>query len=270
LQRFRNDPALRALLLIGALAGMARTEAMSAEYTLFLFSSPAKGLEQGYESHFVTDTARALLTLPEVRSVQQFRILQRHLVLGAKPYADVMQVLLRSDDLATTMRKLGSLRDADALFTQRYLADVVRSGVYYGEGTFVPLGPARVAVGRDVEPDAHHYVVMFFTNAAPGKLAAFNRWYDRQEIAALLSIKGVLSAQRFTLAAEQLRDPRREHRYQYSVRLELATTDINRTLDEFQSAFQAGRILTNPALSRDFSDGVFEPASETFSHAHQP
>jgi hypothetical protein len=134
----------------------------------------------------------------------------------------------------------------------------------------VPLGPARMAVGHGVDPNAHHYVVMFFTNAAPGKLAAFNRWYDKQEMAALLGIKGVLAAQRFTLAAQQLRDPRRDHRYQYSVRLDLATTDINRTLDEFQSAFQAGRILTNPTLSPDFSDGLFEPASERFSHAHQP
>jgi hypothetical protein len=126
LQRFWAYQALRALLLIGALAGMGhRAEAMSPEYTLFLFSSPAKGMEQSYESHFVPDTARALLTLAKVRSVQQFRILPRHLVPGAKPYADVMQVLLRSDDLATTMRKLGSLRDADGLFTQHYLADVV-------------------------------------------------------------------------------------------------------------------------------------------------
>ena len=48
------------------------------------------------------------------------------------------------------------------------------------------------------------YKWLVFTNAAPGREEAFNRWYDEVHIADLLRVPGIVGARRSELTQEQL------------------------------------------------------------------
>ena len=191
-------------------------------------------------------------------TVQQFHILPRHLIPGAKPYAYVLRIELHTRDLAGTLAKIRALRDDGRILRGAELE------ARYGEGTFVPIGPRIAGAGRPA-PGARPYAVLFFTNPRPGRQAEYQSWYEAQEIPALLRQPGVVSARRYTLADQQLRDPRPAHAYQFMILLEVRSADIDSTLSGLAAAQAGGRILNGPALAPTMGDGTFEPVSPVFS-----
>ena len=53
-------------------------------------------------------------------------------------------------------------------------------------------------------------LMVVFSNAAEGREAEFNDWYERVHIPDVCSVEGVLGAQRYELAAE---DPNAPHKF---------------------------------------------------------
>jgi hypothetical protein len=79
--------------------------------------------------------------------------------------------------------------------------------------------------------------MIVFTNAAEGRDAEFNRWYDEVHLPDVLGVPGIVSAQRFALAeAQMFRD--QAHRYVTIYEIEGDAAEALEALKKASPAFQ--------------------------------
>ena len=76
------------------------------------------------------------------------------------------------------------------------------------------------------------YVIAVMTNPMPGREDEFNAWYDTQHIPDVLTIPGVVAAQRFQLAPAQRMEP--PYPYAYFAFYEVETDDLPAVVEDMR------------------------------------
>jgi len=92
------------------------------------------------------------------------------------------------------------------------------------------------------------YVFVVMTNAAAGQEAEFNRWYDEEHLADVLKLPGMVSAQRFQVAAEEADNPRAN--LKFLTLYEIETDDLSRTQAALAAAAGTPAMPISPALDK--------------------
>jgi hypothetical protein len=82
------------------------------------------------------------------------------------------------------------------------------------------------------------HVLLGLSNVLPGRESDFIRWIDSHHIPEVLRVPGVVSARRFELSNDQLRDG--EKPYRYATIYEIETDDLKATFQALRAATQAG------------------------------
>lgn len=255
---------LAAAILVAnlSLAANAAGAAPGNRYILFLFTNPAAGQESEYRHWYASEEIPQLLQIPGVAAVQHLHLVSPQLTDRPHSYTYAAKVDLETPNLRATMAAIRAARDGGRILSGPLLAKRHGEGMMeqtYGEGSFVPLAAAAASTQR---PTARtHYALMFFTNPVKGREQDYHRWYDGQEVSHLLAIPGVVSAQRYTLSDEQLRDSRDAHTYDFMVMLDVASDDIQKTLASVRASRAAGTILRSDTMETGFTDGTFEPVT---------
>jgi hypothetical protein len=93
------------------------------------------------------------------------------------------------------------------------------------------------------------YVFVVMTNAAPGQEAEFNRWYDEEHLGDVLKLPGMVSAQRFQVAAEEAANPQAS--LKFLTLYEIETDDLSRTQAALAAAAGTPAMPISPALARE-------------------
>jgi hypothetical protein len=82
------------------------------------------------------------------------------------------------------------------------------------------------------------YTLIALTNAAPGRDAEYNEWFDRRHIPEVLAVPGFKSVERFEAAhAQRVPDALP---YRYAAVYTLESEDLPKTLDALADAIRAG------------------------------
>jgi len=89
------------------------------------------------------------------------------------------------------------------------------------------------------------YRYLMFTNAAEGKDAAFNDWYDSIHIPGIMAVDGFKSFQRFKVI-DSPHTPGRTHNY--AAIYELEGNDPNAVLDRLVASFTEGRMRMSDTI----------------------
>lgn len=76
------------------------------------------------------------------------------------------------------------------------------------------------------------HIIAVLTNPVAQREDEYNRWYDDRHIPDVLTIPGVISAQRFRLSPAQRMDP--PHPYQYFSLYEIETDDLPGLIEEMR------------------------------------
>lgn len=95
------------------------------------------------------------------------------------------------------------------------------------------------------------YLFVVHSNPVEGREQEYNDWYSNQHFEELLTIPGVLSARRFTLADQQAREV--PHDYKYLAIYEVETDQPQGFIDELISRSGTGKIMRSQALANDVS-----------------
>lgn len=100
------------------------------------------------------------------------------------------------------------------------------------------------------------YKLVALTNAVAGREDEFDQWYDRQHIPDVLSIPGVLSAERFVVVGEG------PHRYMTIYEIE--TDDLEAVKAELGSRPGTDRMpITDAFDGSSASASIWEPITQT-------
>lgn len=256
---------LAAAILVATLglAANAAGDAPGNRYILFLFTNPAAGRETEYRRWYASEEIPQLLAIPGVAAVQHLHLVSPQLTDRPHSYTYAAKLDLETANLRATMDAIRAARDGGRILSGPLLAKRHGEGMMeqtYGEGAFVPLA-AAVASTQPPPTARTHYALMFFTNPLEGRQQDYHRWYNGQEMSHLLAIPGVVSAQRYTLTDEQLRDSRDAHTYDFMVMLDVASDDLQKTLVSVRASRAAGTILRSDTMETGFTDGTFEPVT---------
>lgn len=89
------------------------------------------------------------------------------------------------------------------------------------------------------------YRYLMFTNAAEGRDAEFNDWYDNVHIPDILASGGLKSPERYEIVASAFTPPS-EHRY--AAIYEVDGDDPDQALQKLVDAFSAGKMRMSDSL----------------------
>ncbi len=104
---------------------------------------------------------------------------------------------------------------------------------------------------------ARHLLVVM-SNAASGRDADYNEWYDHTHLREVLEVDGFAAAQRFKLSSHQVMD---RGPYEYMAIYEVETDDLQKTLDALNSG--SGNMEMSDALDQQSTVAwAFSPCSD--------
>jgi hypothetical protein len=104
------------------------------------------------------------------------------------------------------------------------------------------------------------YSFVVLTNPTPGKEAEYNDWYNKVHIPDVLNVKGMVGAQRFRLADQQMGG---QPQHRYLALYEIETDNLQETLDDLKSrSGTADMVLTDAIDLKGASASIFTPVAE--------
>ena len=104
----------------------------------------------------------------------------------------------------------------------------------------------------------YSFVVM--TNPTQGKEAEYNDWYNNVHIPDVLNVKGMVGAQRFRLADQQMAG---QPQHRYLALYEIETDNLQETLDDLKSrSGTADMVLTDAIDLKGVNAAIFTPVAE--------
>jgi hypothetical protein len=105
------------------------------------------------------------------------------------------------------------------------------------------------------------YYLLVFNQPVAGLEAQYNAWYDQQHAPDVVSVPGFVRAQRYVLAADQLRSA--PSKPKYLVIYQIKTSDLAGVYAEVRRRLASGETQISPALDRDsgqnYTYKVFRP-----------
>ena len=107
-------------------------------------------------------------------------------------------------------------------------------------------------------PEKHLLIAL--TNARDGRDDEFNDWYTKRHLADLMSIPGVVAAQRFALSELQRISP--PYPYKYCAIYEIETNDLATVLDALKVRANTPAMPISPAMAPNSLILYFKPISE--------
>jgi hypothetical protein len=98
------------------------------------------------------------------------------------------------------------------------------------------------------------------TNPTQGKEAEYNDWYNNVHIPDVLNVKGMVGAQRFRLADQQMAG---QPQHRYLALYEIETDNLQETLDDLKSrSGTADMVLTDAIDLKGVNAAIFTPVAE--------
>lgn len=105
------------------------------------------------------------------------------------------------------------------------------------------------------------YVLVVYSNPAPGREADYNDWYNNQHLKDVLAQPGYHSARRFRLTDFKLDDAMPPQSHQYVAFYYMRTDDPKKALDDMKTRVEEGIIGLTDAMAEDFLAYCYEAAS---------
>src|ERR1700749_1626086 len=116
-----------------------------------------------------------------------------------------------------------------------------------------------VRKSRRISPMAKYSFVVL-TNPTPGKEAEYNDWYNNIHIPDVLNVKGMVGAQRFRLADQQMGG---KPQHSYLALYEIDTDDLQETLDDLKSrSGTEDMVLTDAIDLKGAMAAIFTPVAD--------
>lgn len=100
------------------------------------------------------------------------------------------------------------------------------------------------------------YVLLVLTNAADGRDADFNDWYDQRHLPDVLDVPGMISAQRLELAPLQRKPP--PYPYRYAAIYNIETDDLAAVMAEMTRRSGTDAMLLSDAMDNDRKAWVYQ------------
>jgi hypothetical protein len=104
----------------------------------------------------------------------------------------------------------------------------------------------------------HAFVVL--TNAVAGREDEFNEWYTNRHIPDVLTLPGIVAAQRFKLSEQQRRDP--PYPWQYLAIYEAETDDLSVTINALKDRSGTASMPTSTAMAEQRVAWFYTPITE--------
>lgn len=220
-----------------ALAAVSASSSWAADaestYDLMVFSNPVAGTEAEYNTWYDKQHAPDVVSVPGFVSAQRYVLSDQQLRPDAKgPTKYLVVFKIRTRDIASVYAEVGR-RNREKLIAQSATFDR-DSARNYTYRAITPLkSGARGDAASAAKGEKSEYLQLVFSDAAPGKEQAFNRWYNQQHAPMVASTPGFQSWQRFELAATQLAPGPTEGAY--LVVFNIASTDVKAVFDSFRT-----------------------------------
>jgi hypothetical protein len=225
------------IILAWAATGLSTAPAVAAPpteetYELLIFSNPVAGTEAQYNEWYDRQHAPDVVAVPGFLSAQRYVLSDQQLRGDAKgPTKYLIVFRIKTSDLAAVYAEVAR-RNRDKLIVQSSTFDLKTARSYtYRAITLPEDGAGGDAVPATSAP-AEHYIQLVFSDAAPGKDEAFNRWYNEQHASHVASTLGFQSWQRYQLADTQLAPGPTEGGY--LVIFDITTRDARAVFDQFK------------------------------------
>ena len=104
------------------------------------------------------------------------------------------------------------------------------------------------------------YSFVVLTNPTQGKEAEYNDWYNNVHIPDVLNVKGMVAAQRFRLADQQMGG---QPQHRYLALYEIETDNLQETLDDLKSrSGTADMVMTDAIDLKAALASIFTPVAE--------
>src|SRR5262245_65090258 len=162
----------------------------------FALSNPVSGREEEFNRWYGTDHMIPTVQVPGVLAGQRFRRVEGPWPSGKRDYLTIWEM----DDPAYALAQLGQARGTDAMPIS---PSVDMSTVQ--PPTMWRRARVRTAARIATDTSERRTVVLMLANAAAGEGDAFGGALLRGGLAELADLPGVMSAELFTLADEQIR-----------------------------------------------------------------
>ena len=199
----------------------------------FALSNPVPGQEEEFNRWYGTDHLIHTVLTPGVLAGQRFRRVEGPWPSGKHDYLTIWEI----DDPAFALAQLAQARGTETMpISPSVDMSTVQPPTMWRRAT------VRTAARIATDTSERRTVVLMLANAAGGEGDAFEDALLRGGLAQLADLPGVISAELFTLADEQIRGSARK--YAYALLLELH--------DEGQAlASLADRLPALPHLDRE-------------------
>lgn len=103
------------------------------------------------------------------------------------------------------------------------------------------------------------YYDFVFNNPVAGREDEYNKWYDHQHALDVVAVPGIMTAQRFVLSDQQLRDSKPPAKY--LVIYKIVTDDLPSVQAEVSRRLQTGMTVLSPSLDQSSSVSSIYKAS---------
>jgi hypothetical protein len=102
-------------------------------------------------------------------------------------------------------------------------------------------------------PAPKHYIFVVQTNPVPGREAEYNDWYTKVHLPDLVKVPGIVSAQRFEVAAQNTTPTP----YRYLAIYDIVTTDLAATQKAMAAMAGTAAMPISPALDTAHTVSVY-------------
>lgn len=122
-------------------------------------------------------------------------------------------------------------------------------------------------------PNLKHYIYVVMTNPVAGKDAEFNNWYTNTHLKDVMKLPGVVSAQRFVVAPENINPAP----YRYLAIYDIEISDLSIFIKAQKDAINTPAMVLNPAFDlkgvyslyfQKLTNKVVADHSNAFATAH--
>lgn len=114
----------------------------------------------------------------------------------------------------------------------------------------------------------NEYVLVVYSNPAPGREDEYNDWYNNQHLRDVLAQPGYVSARRFKLTEFKLDEAMPDPSHQYVAFYNMVTDNPEQALNEMKARVEAGVIGLTDAMAPDFLAFCYGAASALVVEQH--
>ena len=254
-------PTTRAALVVAALACLGLCAALSAApaaqtkdaikgkadtYYYLVFSNPAAGKEEEYNTWYDTQHAQDVVAVPGFVTAQRFVVSETPLRTTKPPAKYLVIYKIVTNDLEAVVAEVVRRLETGMTVLSPAFDRASSSGAIYKT-----IGPVIDHTGDAPPPpkgkvDTYYQLVL--SNPVAGKEDEYNRWYDQQHGPDVASVPGFVNWQRLKFAHGGTRQGRAQ--YQYLVMYRIVTDNLPLVFDTFRQ--RSPKMATSPA----FGDNV--------------